>query len=157
MQSIILDPRNKVWIFGGKDSEMSQLEDFFELNMLSYTWTKIQTGHHRPHVHASSMHLSLNALSETELLLYAEDNDLNHRTWILDLPSQTWKNLTKFNRPICSSSTVFIGVNRCIYIIISDAGPMFCMRLEPKSLQQLALQTISKYRSELLGSIFLQR
>ena len=119
--------------------------------MLSHTWTKIQTGHRRPQIHASSMHLSLNALSETELLLYASDKDLSHRTWIMDHPSKTWKNLTKFNKPICTSATVFIGVNRCIYIIIREARSMFCMRLEPKSLQQLALQTIYKHRSELSG------
>ena len=136
--------RHKVWLIGGNDSEMNILEDFFELNMISRTWTKIQTGHPRPQVRIPFF----STLSENQLLLHA-GGEKNPRTWIMDLPSQTWK-MIKLIKPkkVCPASTAFIGINRCI-ILIKAAMPTSCVRLEPKSLQQLASQTIYKHSSEL--------
>ena len=65
----------------------------------------------------------------------------------MDLPSQTWKKLNKMDDG-SYYTTASIGVNRCV-ILTKNAGPACHLRLESKSLQQLASQIIYKHRSEL--------
>ena len=143
--------QHNAWLFGGHNARQN-FEDLFQLNMLSLTWTKIQTFSPRPRICFSSDNAlsSLNALSETEFVLYGENierEDKSTSTWILDLPSQTWKKLHEMDDG-SNYTTASIGVNRCI-ILSRNAGPTSHLRLEPKSLEQLASQIIYKHKSEI--------
>ena len=149
--------RHKVWCYGGIYYPIA-FDELYELNMSSLIWTQIQTGHPTPRVRYAS---TLNAISGAKLALHggidAEDKVLND-TWILDIPSRTWKQY-KSNTDLdryCHTSTM--GVNGCTVIIggIADSedsnedySTPFLIMLEPKRLQQLAMQMIFKHRVEL--------
>ena len=149
----------QVWLFGGTNGYGEAIQDncFFKLDLKSCTWTQIQTNNIIPQPRS---YCSLVAISNTELLLH-NDTTLPWRsdTWIIDLPSSTWRIYTsedtKRYRQTCSA-----GVNRCAIIIggawdegepeQQDASKFsFEVMLEPKSLKQLAMKKIYRERNEL--------
>ena len=155
--------RDKVWLFSGLylSNIMVDPDDFYELDMHSYTWTQITTGGTKPQKRFFS---SLSAVSDSQLVLrggaqyiltvkggnmHLEQNLLND-TWIMDLSSHTWRKYASNLDHHRENHTGSFGVNKSIIIIggYSDSHtyktytPTFEVILEPKSLQWLAMKTI---------------
>ena len=98
---------------------------------------------------------SLNAITSNQLVLHGGSTPeyaLNSDTWILDLPSQTWEQYTSTKDHRRCSHAACLGLNTNVIIIggtSTDTSPsiapydiVFHVRFEPKSLQQLAIQTV---------------
>ena len=65
----------------------TDLDDLYEVNMLSLTWTQVQTSGSLSPMKRHSH--SFTAISDEQILLYGESND--NTSWILDLPSLSWR------------------------------------------------------------------
>ena len=64
--------KDEAWLFGGYIRRDGMLDDFFELDILSRTWTEIQTGQTKP----QRCHLPCFIdISERQLLLHGGYND----------------------------------------------------------------------------------
>ena len=163
---------DKVWLYGGYDISIV-FDELYKLNMSSLVWTQVQTGKTKPQGRYSC---SLSAITHHRLLLHGGsgvDHEPLRDTWILDLSSKTWKQCKPGDYPRCShtestginSNSIIIGgghtgstgINSNSIIIGGSICPVdscdddhqttFCIMLEPKSLQQLAMQTIYKHRN----------
>ena len=146
--------KDKVWLFGGMNPAF--LDDLFELDMSSLTWTEIPTTQPRPN---GRLYFSLNAITESKLLLHGsmvgvfdtqsleEQPSEEGSSWIMDLPSQSWKKCFSFEGS-SHSHTGTTGLNKCVIMIggQNSYNSTFSLRLEPKLLQQLAAQTIDKHK-----------
>ena len=78
-----------VWLYGGYNAS-GTLDDLYDLNMSSLTWTHAQTGDTNPQRRSSC---SLNAITHQQLVLHGgvgSDHKSLSDTWILDLTSQSW-------------------------------------------------------------------
>ena len=149
--------KDKVWIFGGYDQYISVVDDIFELTMLSLTWTQIQTGQARP----QSRHLcTLTAITDNQLVLHCGENmeNLFSDTWILDLTSHSWSQykLARDHSRSCHASLSGLSSNAIIFggdTNVTDTDDaynyVFHVMLEPKCLQQLAMQIIHRHQDEL--------
>ena len=142
--------RDKVWLFGGTDNSWVTLEDLFELDMQSHVWTQITTDQTKPQGRFDS---SLSANSDRQLVLHGGQSEFASTTelsdtWIMDLPSQTWRKYTSYQDHGRDCHTGSLGANKSIVIIGGDSSenpdytPIFHVMLEAKSLQQLAMKTI---------------
>ena len=157
----------KTWLFGGIGERNNAFDDLFELDMDSLTWTKILTGQPKP---SKLYACTLTPLSDDKLILHGGYYRIHrgktvHDTWILDLPSMTWRIYdTGLQGPQRTRHTCTKGINGQVIIIggqraeINEVGSRYyhcyiykhChIVLEPKSLQQLATQTIHKNRESL--------
>ena len=153
--------KDKAWLFGGDSKRDGMLDDFFELDILSRTWTEIQTGQTKP----KGRHLPcFTAISEGQLLLQGgyDDQITLRDTWIMDLSSHTWKKLPvkvkiNRNREVCDPTHLGCcrGVNKNVVIfgdVTRNKDPCqqnistFHVMLEPESLQQLAMKLIYNLR-----------
>ena len=140
--------RDKVWLFGGEDCILEDLDDFFELDMQSLVWTEITTGQTKPYRRSN---FSLTAISDQQLVLYGGSSAVEVHglsgAWIMDLPSQTWRKYTPCQHHDRAFHTGSLGANKNVVIIggLDMRGldtPTFHLMLEAKSLQQLAMKTI---------------
>ena len=137
--------REKVWLFGGYNKIVSCLDDFFQLDMRSLTWTRVQTGQPRP---GARSWCTLTATPDNQLVLHGD------YTWIMDLTSYSWRLYTsgKYDQ---YDHTATLGVNSNVIIIggyftnESNHDNMFHVMLEAKSLQQLAAHRIYKHQANL--------
>ena len=145
---------DKVWLYSGQNNSVV-FNELYELNMSSLMWTHVQTGKTNPQTRTSC---SLNAITHDQLLLYGGSGSYKtilNDTWILDLSSKTWKQYKPGNyRRLYHTGSKGINSNSIIIggVISSmdscdDYPTTFCIMLEPRSLQQLAMQTIYKRRS----------
>ena len=146
---------DKVWLYGGHNIAIV-FDELYEVNASSLVWTHVQSGKTKPQ---GCVSCSLNAITHDQLLLY--DGGTYHRTlsdtWILDLPSKTWKQYRPgdyHHRGHTGSSGIYsnsiiIGGYRSTVDSCDDHPATFCIMLEPKSLQQLAMQTIYKHHKAL--------
>ena len=103
--------KDKVWLFGGIN--LLILDDLFELDMKSFTWTEIQIAQPR----LTRKHgLSLNAITESKILLYGGTPS---NAWILDVPSKSWTqcSLAKGDDNKRIKHTGTIGLNNCVVMI----------------------------------------
>ena len=152
--------KNKVWLFGGFCHNLKDLGDMYELTMHSLTWTQIQTGH--PHPQARSLS-TLTARTDDELVLHcglSVDRKSSSDTWIMDLTSHTWRKYTCTSKAdharACHTGSLDMNNNVTIlggYRFDVDTHEacefIFNVMLEPKRLQQLAIQTAYKHQNEL--------
>ena len=142
--------KEKVWLFGGYNAISSCLDDFFQLNMHSLTWTRVGTGQPRP---GERSWCTLTATADNQLVLHGDD------TWIMDLTSHSWRQYTseKYDQ---YDHTATLSLNSNVIVIggyfedkfdINHTLPdnTFHVMLEPKSLQQLAAHTIYKHQANL--------
>ena len=150
----------KTWLFGGIGDPNEAFNDLFELNMDSLTWTKILTGKPKP---SKLWTCTLTPLSDNKLILHGGWGKTVHDTWILDLPSKTWRIYdTGQEGPQRTCHTCTKGINRSVIIIggrkaKTDEGTIYrryiykqChIMLEPKSLLQLATRIIHENRESL--------
>ena len=139
----------------------------FDLNMQSMVWTKIHTGQTSPQ--ARCCH-SFNAVTDKQLVLYGGEPDggitLDGNVWIFDLPTLTWmqyggnklydyydhfyhtSNNGINDRVIIIGGFIYHDLDELHLQIFSD-HLIINVPLEPKSLQQLAIQKVYKHRSTL--------
>ena len=154
---------HKVWLYGGNNGSYNGIDELLELNMHSLTWTQIQIHEPKPQAHyCCTMHV----ISDSRLVLHggALPNGGNHRyktssdTWILDLSTQAWRQYKSTKDHSRGSHKGITGLNGCVIITCGGKDPRessdvyattFHVMLAPKSLQQLAMQSIFKHRSVL--------
>ena len=151
---------NNVFLYGGQTGQLHTLNDFFELDMISRTWTQLKTGQTQPHGRCSA---SLTAISDRHLVLHggrSSSEDFND-TWIVDLPSQTWRQHASNHDHTRHNHTGSLGINKRVIIIGGITFPssktsarIFHVILEPESLQKLAMKTIYSERAELTWKSF---
>ena len=159
---------DKVWMYGGGFGRPTEVirDELYQLDMVSLTWTEIQIGPFKPP--ARDM-FSLNAITDSHLVLHGgetvSDCESLNDTWILDLASLTWlKHETTRDNPRCSHTGTTCLNNNVTFIgggewfnpqdgafrfedeVYNDT---FSVRLEPKTLQKLAVQKLYKHRDVL--------
>ena len=146
---------DKVWLYGGTDGGFQTLNDLYELEMRSLTWSKIHTGRHKPKVHFDH---KLNVTADSRLVLYGRSNRNAKNvseTWIMDLSSQLWRLHSSDRDYPRYFHTVSPGINNSVTFIGGDVEEIrmyncvFSVMLEPKSLQQLAIKTVYEHRTGL--------
>ena len=148
---------SKVYLYGGR--EKFGLDDLYVLDMINLTWTRLYpAGQLQPM--ARAFH-TFTAVSDTEIMLHAgyfvENDDDFSDTWILDLKSLSWKESAQedmkrsrhsatnidgsfiilggmFKDPFGYRVHVYSDVHRITY------------RCVPKTLEQLTLQVVHKYK-----------
>ena len=154
---------DKVWIYGGYSTDPFRVYDeLYQLNMVSLTWTKIQSGQLRPRCRKMC---SLTAVTENQIVLHggrSTSNEILSDTWIFDLSLLSWKKCEASKcKPRCGhtanvgTNSGIIGVggqtakieNRRNYIQFYSGA--FSVKLEPKTLQQQAIQKIHQHRDML--------
>ena len=144
-----------VWLYGGLNLDI-EFADFYKLDVCSLTWTRIQTSTPKP---AWRVACSLNVTRENQLVLHGGDNGEEDMpevdTWVLDLSSYSWKcaDVYSYVNSYQSFHTGSLAINNSIIIIGGDwyvKGNINNIMLEPKNLQQLAIKTVYKYRTQLL-------
>ena len=157
--------RENVWLFGAGGYTKSILAGLFELNMHTLLWTEIQNTSELPRF---SLDSTLSVVSDNQLLLHAGLNKefvVLSDTWILDLPSQTWREYSAYKKQQRYGHTCTTGINRgnCLIIggsfttdFLEDESELpngyrtiSHLMLEPLSLQQLASRVIYKHKSNL--------
>ena len=149
---------DKVWLYSGQSptAPATDFNDLYQLDMHSRTWSEINTGQTNPR---RCFKCSLNAATENQLVLHGGENWKKNNTWILDLPSLSWRRLysTKYKDHPRFNHTGCQGINKSIIIAGGHTNAtsqqsycsIFNVMLEPKSLQQLAIKTIYAHRTEL--------
>ena len=156
--------KDTVWLFGGSSGLKTYMNDvpvdIFELRMNTLTWNKIQNA--QPHPQARSK-CTLSVKDDklvlhggrTELCLWKSMPTVLSDTWIMDLRSHSWRQYTSRKDRARVFHTGSTGLNSVI--IIGGCGEtyqdtpevIFSVMLEPKSLQQVAMQVILKHQNEL--------
>ena len=138
--------------------------DLYELSMRSLVWTKIEAAMPRPDDYREA---TLTPISASQLVMYGgmHRHVLEKLTgpWILDIQSYTWRqhpiteNYNRLNHAGITglnSSVIILGGSMFKPVSLQGAkcqleNSIFSVRLEPKCLQQLAIQMIYKHRSKL--------
>ena len=152
---------NKVWLFGGYDNDTVS-DELFQLDMCTFTWTQIQTGHPKP---KGRCLFSLTAVQDNQLVLHggatSNSNIFNtfKDTWILDEASHLWKQYkSDYDERFSHTGTSSIGNNVIIVGGAKKSSQHFryslCkyhlyVMLEPKSLQQLAMTMLWHHQRKL--------
>ena len=144
---------HKVWLYGGLNygNDGAFLEDLYELDLHSFTWTQIEIWQPMP----CSGH-SFTAIGDSQLVLHS---NIFKETWILDLLSLTW---TKYRvrtlypvgvRSPWENQTGSSGMNKSVIVFggCDERSTVLTLKvmLEPKSLQQLAMKTVHKHHTKL--------
>ena len=144
---------------GGKTENPNRIYDeLYQLSMVSLTWTEIQTGQLTPQCRTWC---SLSAPTQCQLVLHGgksmSSNQSLDDTWILDLPSLSWKKRTTSSAPSRHCHTGTAGMNGSVIIVggemydqdgfAEQIGNISSLRLEPKGLQQLAIQKIYQHQN----------
>ena len=143
--------RDKVWLYGGK---FTSIHELYCLSMCSFEWTQIQTGN------PQDLHFtSISAISDTMLILHGKNivSDTTE-TWVIDLLTSMWKQYSrKKDHPrmhhtghkSINNNVIIIGGRNWVTNGHCNYAATFDMMLEPRSLQQLAMQTIFKHKDVL--------
>ena len=158
--------KHKTYFYGGTHTFPVLCDDLYELDMISLTWTLIQTAQPKPQgLHACS----LNVTSDNKLILhgglaaYSGPSPRNqfqilNNTWIFDLTTHTWRQYSSRKDHSRGHHTGTTGIDGCVIMIggmknffegYKDYTTTFHVMLEPKSLQKLAIQTIFNHKDML--------
>ena len=137
---------DEVYVYGGMEA-ISCLFDLYKLNMTNFSWTQIQTETQIP-----KFLCSISPITKSKLVFhgYYSADDENNTTWILDLPSLSWREYTVTMDRHRKGHTSVTWQNSSAIIIggvmdnteQQEYQTMYCIRLEPKSLQHVAIKTI---------------
>ena len=146
--------KDKVWCNVGRH--------LFELTMHSLTWTRLEANigkYMGKHFRANA---TLTATRDYQLVFHGgreSTSNLDFRdTWILDLTSHTWMLYTSGKDHSRYWHTGSSGLSNNVIIIggfkrerhkYEEYNEVFHVMLEPKSLQQLAIQIIHKHQDEI--------
>ena len=143
----------KVYLYGGK--ETFSFDDLYVCDMINLTWTLLYpAGQLQPM--ARAFH-TFTSVSDTEIILhggyFVENNNDFSDTWILDLTSLLWKECSQEEDEKRSRHSA-TNINGS-HIIIGGLGPNLWIysdvhhitySYEPKTLEQMTLQVIHKYK-----------
>ena len=148
---------DNIWLCGGETGPFTDIgfNDVYKLNMHSFVWTKIETTLPLSSVPSLNCGLvaSLTPISASQLLWYEGNRNTKDIPRIFDVQSHTW---TPY--PIAKSHhkckhTGITGLNSNVIIlgkkILHQVKNLISVTLEPKCLQQQAIQMIYKHRSNL--------
>lgn len=154
--SAIID--KKVYLCGGEASSMPGRDDLYELDMHSFTWTHIEATGLR---FDGQLSMSLIPATVNKLIFYGNNKYRESFIRIFDLQSHTvksitWKELSETKVSSDSDCTSMTGLSGNAVILgefIQLKGqtynpkgqtynPIINLRLQRKSLQQLAMQTM---------------
>ena len=145
----------KVFLFGGYIQDQGYRNDFFQLDMLSLTWTKLVIDQPSPQACHSC---SLTATSDNQLVLHggqSPDGRTLNDTWIMDLTSYSWKQNTSMKYQGQTNHTAILGLNNNFIIIgrwkdFNDTyDNVLYIKFQPQSLQELASRIIHKHKADL--------
>ena len=154
---------DKFWLYGGSDPAIIH-EDMYELNMLSLSWTRVDTIQ-KP---TKGCYSTLTPITGSHLVLHGGSGDVMS-PWIFDVDSCTWRQLPSdfIDRHGRCKHSAITGLRRNVIIIggwidklhedYDVYTPFFCVMFEPKSLQQIAMKTIYEQRTELPWKILPQK
>ena len=145
----------KVWLFGGK-TVYTYFSSLFEFDMKTLVWTKIQN------TNISRAHCTFSVITGGQLLLHGgvnENRNVLADAYVLDLPSQTWREHANKARRCGHTCTTGITGGSCV-IIGGSSSPyklegcngyttISHINLEPISLQQQACRVIYKHHDKL--------
>ena len=142
-----------MWLAGG-EGPSTIFDDFFKFDMPSKTWTCIQTTQAKPQVRLWS---TLTAISDRQLVCHGGESmrfPPVTDTYIVDLPSNTWRYRKSVRDNERCNHSASLGVNKNIIIVggrssLGQPTPTFHLMLEPKSLKQVAMKTIYNHRKVL--------
>ena len=154
--------QDSVWLYGGiSENSNRHNNDFYELNIHSFGWTKIESTIPRAKGRKKA---SLTSISASQLVLYGGYNG-NHRDknlrvpWIFDVQSHTWRQHFTTETHHRWGHTGITGLNRRAIILGGKITPcegsqqqkdiMISVVMEPMKLQQLAIQIIYIHSSKL--------
>ena len=136
--------KDKSYLYGGHKS-LQRLYDLYELSMRSFTWTQVKVSGPKP---TYSLTTSLIPVTDNTLVLYCGNGHGKGCTKILDVKSHILKEHLETKIGHCFVNTGTTGL-RGSAIILSGSihshqsyNPVLTVRIEPKSLQQLAMQMI---------------
>ena len=149
--------RKKVFLFGGCTNNQVWVNDFFQLDMQSLTWTQLRIGHISPQARSAC---TLTAISDNQLFLHGGHTQIggsSDDTWIMDLTLCSWRLYTSRRDHHRQIHTATSGLNNNIIIIGGCKGQcdnnvyhnVFYAMLEPKRLQDLASRTVYKHQADL--------
>ena len=158
---------NMVWLFGGHNMD-NFFHGLFQLDMCTFTWTQIQTGHPKP---KERCFFSLTAVLDNRLVLHGGTNCRFRQnsdyytfkdTWVLGEASQSWTQYKSDENEFRSSHTGTSSISNNVIIVggVTKKYEEHCQHhlhvmLEPKSLQQLAMTLLYHHRRSFLGkSVF---
>ena len=156
--------QHKVWLY----SKFGVFDALLELNMTSLVWTYIEFSPLKQQ--QKFINLMVNGLTDTQLVacsqILSKPRVCDTYTWIPDLPSLTWRQYKPDKAYVCpeqiltivpwlNNNTIIIGGFRLLDD--DDHGEdiealhtqIFHVRLEPKNLQHLAMQTVFEHKNEL--------
>ena len=135
---------DKVYLHGGSSS-VSYGKEMYELDMQSITWTRIKATGLTPNVQCKS---SLIPVSAKQLVFFG-GSGRQGGTKIFDVQSQMWNKHLWRNIGYQSDHTATLGLHGSAIILGEEIqpkhqayNPVFTVRFEPKSLQQLAMTII---------------
>ena len=84
--------RDKVWLLAGCTNVIESLNDLYELDMRSLTWTMIENTVLKPYYDG---YCTLTAITKNQLVMHYGKSKTNEHcninTWILDLSSMSWR------------------------------------------------------------------
>ena len=134
-------------------------DTLYQLHMHSHVWTLIQTSQ-QPKTHGRVG--TLTSVTCDKLVLHGCNTNCTSRlpdTYILDLTTHTWSQYT-LNKDHCRQChTAVKGLNNDVFIVggrvtqgctCKDYNFIFYVMIQPKSLQQLAMQTVCRFQGVLL-------
>ena len=143
---------HKIWLY----HKRVVFDELYELNMKTLAWTHLQFNSPNQHY---GYFPRVNALTERQIALCNKndsDSDSTLDTWILDLPSLTWKQYT--SAKICPQiiHTIVPGPHNNTVIIFDKRNSsevyenveypdVLHLILEPKALQHIAMQTVFEH------------
>ena len=143
--------KNNAWLCRGCDNRQ-YFDDMFQLTMHSLAWTRIQTV--KPQPQACNL-CTLTALTEYQLVLHGghgREVEIDN-TWIMDLQSHSWRLYRSGKDHSHCCHTGSSGLNSSAIIFggcgSSNMHDVFYVALEPKLLQQMAMQIIYTHKDEL--------
>ena len=145
--------KDKIWMYGGKT--FGPENELYYLNMNSLSWTLIWPLIPQiwPPVVAAA---SLTPVADSQLVLHGGTSETGS-SWIFDVKSRSWSRHLATDDHDCHHSTGTTGLNGYVVVVggirwspWSHAySPVFCVMLEPKSLQQLAVRAIHQHETPL--------
>ena len=139
--------KNKVYLLLAWPSNEPVTSNMYVLDMHSVTWSRIETtGLIRRHRHDRA---SLTPATINQLVFHDYSDIRTGVTWICDVQSHTWKKHLENKVEFDHDHKGMTGLHGCTIILgqfVQPDGrkynPVITVRLEPRSLQQLAMQTI---------------
>ena len=151
-----------VWLYGGMMEHNHRVffyDDLYQLNLQHLIWTKIITCSVKP---SPCCFCSFNTATDSQLVLHGLFEYPDPSTWVLDVPSLTWKQHRLYGDYKRYSHTGTESVSGSIFIIggilSAPTGTqqqqyaqcrIISLKREPKSLQKVCMKVIYVHRDKL--------